>query len=169
MSKQIQRGFTLIELIVVMALMATIMAIAAPNISEMLANFRLSNSASALISDLNLARSEAIKSGKPVIILCQGAPCSETPINWAGGWVICYSDNDTSCNASTAQRPNPIRTAAALPIGQFISTDTRRVPFFANGVTDTLGVVFFQAGAKNITTKRDVAVTPSGSITSLEK
>jgi type IV fimbrial biogenesis protein FimT len=174
MSKQLQRGFTLVELIVVMAIMAVIMAIAAPNVGEMLANYRLNNTVGSLISDLNVARTESIKSGQPVIVICEGAPCTENPISWTGGWQICYSNNATSCDASTAVRTNPIRRNGALSTGQVLEASSRTATFYPTGYTNSTTVSFDaasknNAGTKNTATLKNITVTSSGSITSLSK
>ena len=60
------RGFTLIELMVVVALAAIVASIAAPSFREMTVATRTRSAASALHESLWLARSEAIKRNKPV-------------------------------------------------------------------------------------------------------
>lgn len=60
------RGFTLIELMVVVALAAIVASIAAPSFRELMVGTRTRSAASALHESLWLARSEAIKRNKPV-------------------------------------------------------------------------------------------------------
>lgn len=55
-----QRGFTLIELIIVMVLMTTILAIAAPRLSNFMAGRTLNEEVRRLVALTHLARSEAI-------------------------------------------------------------------------------------------------------------
>ncbi len=73
-------GFTLVELITVMAIVGILAALAGPSFSEMIARQRLRTGAFDLVGDLMLARSEAIKRGVDVTV---------TPgTTWAGGWTV---------------------------------------------------------------------------------
>ncbi|HEX5175532.1 MAG TPA: GspH/FimT family pseudopilin [Chthoniobacteraceae bacterium] len=61
-------AFTLIELILVMALLATIMAIAAPSLSHSLRDRNLRQEAARFVALTEYARSEAISRGLPMIV-----------------------------------------------------------------------------------------------------
>lgn len=83
------RGFTIVEMVVVLVLVAIVAAIAMPNLNRALANQRLRNAATDLVSALLLARSEAIKRGGQVEV----APLK--PGDWASGWrVTSVPDNE---------------------------------------------------------------------------
>lgn len=87
-------GVGLIELLVVLAIVAVLVAAAGPSFVGIAASLRLRSAADALVRDLSLARSEAIKRNARVVI-CKsrsGRAC-ETAINWDAGWVI-FQDND---------------------------------------------------------------------------
>ena len=56
-----QRGFTVVELMVTVALVATLSALAAPSLRQLIATQRVRTAASALNESLWLARSEAVK------------------------------------------------------------------------------------------------------------
>ena len=57
------RGFTLIELMVAVAMIAILSAVAAPSFSEMMVRSAIRSASSDLGADLNLARAEAIRVG----------------------------------------------------------------------------------------------------------
>ena len=59
------RGFTLIELMVVCAVVAILVGVAAPSLNHFVQTNRLSNETNSLVSALNLARSEAINLRRP--------------------------------------------------------------------------------------------------------
>ncbi|MBO9689412.1 GspH/FimT family pseudopilin [Roseateles chitosanitabidus] len=61
-------GFSLIEALVALALIAIVATMAAPELREWLWRTRLSSAARTVLSDLQLARSEALQGGRNVIL-----------------------------------------------------------------------------------------------------
>lgn len=88
------RGFSLVETMVVVAIVAIVSAIAAPSFVEMIRNNRLSAATSALQSSLNLARSEAIKRGSDARVTVAANGIAG---NWANGWTV-FDDKTTTAN-----------------------------------------------------------------------
>ena len=78
-------GFTLIELIVTVALAAILLTIGVPSFQEMMRNNRAATHANEILTGLNFARSEAGKRGRDVSI-CPATGCGET--NWSEGWIV---------------------------------------------------------------------------------
>jgi len=82
------RGFTLVELLIALAVASLLTALAAPSWREQLAAGELRERADALASAMTLARSEAIKRGARVD-LCPSADratCASSG-EWEGGWL----------------------------------------------------------------------------------
>lgn len=67
LTRRFQRGMTLIELIVTIAIVAILLAIAVPSFQVMLANSQIRTGAQALHDGLQLARVEAIRRNERVI------------------------------------------------------------------------------------------------------
>ncbi len=89
------RCFTLLELIVVLAIVAIALSYAIPSFNETLANAHLNAAADDLKTHLYTARSEAIKQNIPVTI-CASADqltCSGSN-DWSRGWII-FTDNSS--------------------------------------------------------------------------
>lgn len=61
-----ERGFTFIEMAIVLAMMAVIIGISVPTISGALSHYRLNTASQCLISDLHLARQLALKENRSV-------------------------------------------------------------------------------------------------------
>lgn len=113
----IQRGFTMIELLIVIAIVAIVAVIAVPSLRGTLNDFRQKSAHGLLVSDLNQARGEAIKRNTRVLVCVRntaGTGCAVST-NWLAGWVACTdADGDGTCDTSTATNPNPFIVRPAL-------------------------------------------------------
>lgn len=76
-----QIGFTLIEMVVVVAILGIILGIAAPWMQSYILNQRVRNASFDLTSDLLLARAEATKRNADVLMTATGG-------SWQNGWTI---------------------------------------------------------------------------------
>lgn len=91
-------GFSLIELMVVVAIVAILAALGAPSFVGMLRSNRLSAAASSLQVSLSLARSEAIKLGADARVT---VAANTTAGLWTNGWTV-FVDGTGTANASIA-------------------------------------------------------------------
>jgi type IV fimbrial biogenesis protein FimT len=128
-----QRGVTLLELMVVIAIVAILAAVGLPSMTEMVKNNRVSSARMNFISDLNFARSEAIKRNTRILI-CSGQADCVNDANWAAtGWLVCYdADRNGACDATVAGNPNPILVRA--PLQQDIALTGPAAPVVYNAI-----------------------------------
>ena len=86
-------GFTLLELIVTVAVVSITMAFAIPSMTSFTQNDRLTTNINTLVGHLGLARSEAIKRSQKVSICISSDSATCTGTNWEEGWIV-YIDAD---------------------------------------------------------------------------
>jgi len=101
-----QAGFTLLELIITMAIAAILLTMAVPGFQTTIGNNRLATQTNSLVTDINIARSEAVKRGTGVMLCSSANPNADPPTCigggnvWTGGWLVFVDEDDnTAFNA----------------------------------------------------------------------
>ncbi|MGB6097447.1 MAG: GspH/FimT family pseudopilin [Comamonas thiooxydans] len=113
------RGFTAIELMVTVAILAVLAGLAAPSFNPIIERWRVRQASEELQSTFYFARSEAIKRGGNVTILRSddGGGCTEVGTDtslWSCGWIVFADlDNDGAQDSGedtlqTAPAPNKV-------------------------------------------------------------
>jgi len=141
-------GFTLIEAVVVVGLLAIVASIAAPSFRSFIGTMNSKSVAFDLINDLTVARSEAIK---------RNATTSVTPVagDWAKGWQVLDANNVV------------LRERAALSSSLSVgSAPTTGVQFRPNGRlsddTDPGNLAWSVSSSISGVTARCVVISPTG-------
>jgi type IV fimbrial biogenesis protein FimT len=130
-----QSGFTLIELMVTLAVGIVILAIGLPSIMTMVSSNQAAGYANDLVGAIRLARSEAVKRADSVTICASNANqtgCSSN--NWNNGWVV-FLDDDSNSTFNTGDTilkvwPIPVDERANLA---FESTSPNSIRFDSAG------------------------------------
>lgn len=91
------RGFTIIELMVTMVVLAVILSLAAPSFSEIVRDQRVKTATFDVYASLVFARSEAIKRNTNVNV------CIASGTDWASGWTVKLGAADCSGTALKTQ------------------------------------------------------------------
>lgn len=80
-------GFTLIELMITVAVAAVLMMVALPAYQGMVQKNTLTSTVNDLVADLNYARSEAITRGSRTYV-CKSADLATCGGDWGQGWIV---------------------------------------------------------------------------------
>lgn len=141
-------GFTLIELMVAISVLAILISVGVPSMLDFVRNNRRAAAVNALVSDIQRARSKAASAGINTT-LCHstsGTGCSGTANpDWAEGWIL-YGDTDANGTFDAGSE-------------QILSAQTAR-----NGVTmpSNSGRFVFRPGFRIMTGNGTVAVCVDG-------
>jgi type IV fimbrial biogenesis protein FimT len=83
------KGFSLIELMTVLAIAVILLAVGAPGLVELVRSQHIRHAAEALFDDIAMARSQAMTRGEVVAIMASGAGGND----WTRGWTV-FIDRD---------------------------------------------------------------------------
>lgn len=105
---RITRGFTIVELITVLAVVGVISAAGAPAMDNLLKDLRLKSQTQAMVESMYFARTEAVKRKVPVLLCRTDDASAATPScggeqrTWTGGWLVFASaDGNATYDAGT--------------------------------------------------------------------
>lgn len=147
-------GFTLAEMLVVLAIVAILATIALPGFRSLLLHQRLAASGADFVAALNLARSEALRRSQSVRVQPIGA-------DWDGGWQV---QTQEGAQTTTLRRFEALRPGVAVDrtLGNAFE---RSVSYDANGFAggskgiNALGCLTFKAETGR---RRSIVIPASG-------
>lgn len=119
-----QRAFTLLELMVTLAVAGILLTIATPFLGEVVRSYRLTQAANELVGAANLARGEAIQRGSRVTLVpClwneQAGTCTDGS-SWEEGWALIAGPPQGSTDLKVTSA-NLLRLFSGLSADVFMS------------------------------------------------
>jgi type IV fimbrial biogenesis protein FimT len=180
-------GFTLIELMVVLAIVAILTTLAAPSFKSLIQSNTISSAVNTFLGDMRFARSESIRRGGGVVMCRSDAPEAASPTcgtgsgssseGWASGWVV-YMDQNSNGSIDSGE---VLRVQSSLPTVGSISSNPVKNKYQFTGTGRLTGLLSvptltfgdpakFDVGARrkvciNISGRARIAVESNGQTT----
>ncbi len=158
------RGFSLLELMVVLALTLVLAALGLPSYQGLLQRWALNHEAQALVDDLRHARAQAMARGQPVSICpsADGVVCS-AHADWGWGWLV-FLDLDANrviAAGETVLRQHRV-TPAIGSITSNASVSRAGLTFQPNGQARAAGQALSLQSAGAVPARRLVCISMQG-------
>lgn len=126
-------GFTLLELMVAIAVAAILVSVSAPSFRSIIQNNRLVGQSNEIVTAFQVARSEALKRNRSVVI-CPSSDGATCETSWVDGWIV--AEDSAGAGSTTVTLENVIRVWAA-PEGQLaIANAPGFIRFLPRGAVD---------------------------------
>ncbi|MFA5940627.1 MAG: GspH/FimT family pseudopilin [Sinimarinibacterium sp.] len=156
-------GYTAIELLVTIAVLAIVTAFAVPGMTALVVRNRLAAQANEFVGALNYARSEAVTRGQAVALCPAQAPyaaCANSS-SWTGGWVV-FADAGVANAIDDAA--DVLRVFDELQGGSTLNShQVQVVRYLPNGFLDTVASPFaLRAGHCSGNDVRSIRISPQG-------
>jgi len=159
-----QYGFTLLELMIAISVLAIGLTLAVPSIRTIAANNQISVANNSIITGFNLARSEAVTRGNNVAICpsSDGDTCDDD--NWDKGWIVFDDADGSGSMAETEVIRRVFRKSDVTRAGL-----SGNVVFKPDGTQTTAGDTITICHDPDVTDKcRLITITRFGLVTSQE-
>lgn len=161
----IHRGFTLIELMISLSVMALVLTFGVPSFRNTILDNREIAEVNTLVAELNWARSEAAARNVPVTVRRTGS-------KWNEGWQIFADydrdgtlDNDGDANSCELGEDCELRTHNALPTGidvQYSRSTYSRITYDPQGATQAYNGTFVFCDARGVKSARGLILSTNG-------
>lgn len=155
----LRSGFSLIELMVTIAIVSILLTLGVPSFSAVLRNITLTTQANNFVAAINLARSEAIRRNTAVTLSATAS--NITQHHWESGWQIWVDSNGNG----TLDNGELLRLFPDMGSGTLVS-NTSLLRFSGNGFLDgrqQVTLVFsLQPPDCAAEPARDIMITPAG-------
>lgn len=143
------KGFTLVELMVTIAVLAIGLSLAVPSFSNLVRSNQAESQNAALVTALNTARSEAVKRGTNVMV----APKDNS--DWGKGW-------DVKVGALVLREYPPLEGASLSGPNGSVGFNSRGQ--LAGASIGTVESFAFRVGAQYCKLERDIQVNAMGRV-----
>ncbi|MGI2039078.1 GspH/FimT family pseudopilin [Shewanella frigidimarina] len=157
-------GFTLIELMVTVAVSAILLAVAAPSFTSLYNNTSAASAIGNIENSIAFARNQAINFGRKVSI-CPGSGSSCSG-NWINGYIIFIDDDGDNTSDSGTET---LKVIQGFNSKDFIKASSTLITFGMDGMLSSTSSIsiHYCPSKKNSEYSKGISISPSGKIASI--
>lgn len=160
-------GYTMMEMVMTMAIVAILASIAVPGFKYVTSSNRIATEVNGLLGDMQFARSQAVKEGLPVTVCTSSDGLTCTNTDWELGWIV-FLDSNSSKSVDPGE--SIIRTQPAFGgTDTFIATPNNfhaltfnRMGYAPTGAANAVNITLHDS-TSNPNWTRCIAINPIGS------
>jgi len=170
--RRFHSGFTLVELVITLAVAGVLLGIGVPNMQNFVKNNRMVSMTNEMLADLNYARSEALKRSRNVHICKTADAKAATPFcnptagdAWTTGWLIWADENGNNVldNVHPSELLRINQGASGTVTIQTANADIKNEVIFTKlGLLSNLGGTFNLCDDRGSPKGRTVSITTTG-------
>jgi type IV fimbrial biogenesis protein FimT len=170
-------GFTIIELMVTIAVVSVLLSLAVPAFNDLMRRTRIANQTNAIVGALNYARGETATRGLPITV-CAAADmareeclaASEDATDWTNGFIVF---TDRTGDFGEIDGTDQVLQAGGMPEGGFTLASTATFARFAVGASPSTERTFTvrptDMGVCVATGTREITIGRTGRVMSTKK
>ena len=162
------RAFTLIELLMSVAIVGILLAVSLPNFQDTIESMNTNSQIKMLMTTLNLARSEAVRTGANIAVCASDDGLDCTADAWSEGWLVFFDSNgDVDGDVGSVDEGAGdviIRVWDSLGANSTLTFTVDLMEYNSLGFSDTPGVQTFLIcpSSKNANNARSIEIGLSG-------
>lgn len=155
-----ENGFTLVELMITLAVAVIFVALAVPAFHDFVQANRISAQANELVTAINLTRDEALKRRLTVTICSSndGATCSG---GWIDGWIV-FSDLNGNNTIDAGDNDALLRVWDAMPQGSVFAASPTPLRYSGIGLVNNAAQFVFSIPERTGQLTRCINVSATG-------
>ena len=157
-------GLTLVELIITLAVVSILIVSTIPGFQSFIESNRIRASVNVFVTHLQLARSEAVKRNR-FVVLCpssDGASCITDYTQWAKGYIV-FVDDDRNKRRESNEKLIKYYQGEASRVAIFSSSNARRVvAYYPSGMAWGLNTTIRFCAKVADTNNRAVIISNTG-------
>jgi type IV fimbrial biogenesis protein FimT len=155
-------GFTLVELMIALTIVAILVGLAAPSYRDFTHNNQTSATNNDLVTALNLARNESLRRGTGVTVCPSpdGVVCSNAG-DWPKGWIVFQDDAQ---NGVIAADKYVVQKWSAPQGGILVATTSQNIQYQPTGMVTNAAKFDVSYPACRGQNHRQIQVSPVGTI-----